>query len=81
MYYVYILKDQVGKLYVGYSSDLKQRLRSHRQGSTYTTARMDTPTLIYYEACTEENLARQREAKLKRYGPSYTGLLKRLGLK
>lgn len=81
MYYVYILQDRNSRIYIGYSSDLKRRIVSHNSGDTYTTSRMDKPKLIYYESYTEEKLARERETKLKQFGSSYTGLLKRLGLK
>ncbi|HBD02628.1 TPA: hypothetical protein DD448_03265 [Candidatus Collierbacteria bacterium] len=81
MYYVYILEDRNNKLYIGYSSDLKKRLISHASGTTYTTKRMNQPQLVYYEAYSTEQLARNRESKLKQFGSSYAGLLKRLGLK
>jgi len=81
MYYVYILQDENNKIYTGYSSDLRNRLKSHLQGTTKTTSHFTNPRLIYYEAYFSEELARSRENKLKQYGSSYTGLLKRLGLK
>ncbi|MBP9702756.1 GIY-YIG nuclease family protein [Candidatus Woesebacteria bacterium] len=81
MYYVYIIQDEKNKLYVGYSSNLRQRFKAHLLGSTHTTANFLKPRLIYYEAYESEQLARDRETKLKQYGSSYTGLLKRLGLK
>jgi len=81
MYYVYLLHDTKNKIYVGYSSDLKKRIAEHASGTTCTTARMDTPKLIYYESYATQSLARERETKLKQYGSSYTGLLKRLRLK
>ena len=81
MHYVYILKDAVNHLYIGYSSNLKQRLASHLRGETITTSKMICPKLIYYESYDTEKMARNREIKLKQFGSSYTGLLKRLGLK
>ncbi|MFC1727599.1 hypothetical protein ACFL0Y_03695 [Patescibacteria group bacterium] len=39
------------------------------------------PKLIYYEAYQSENKAKNREKKLKQYGSSYQGLLKRIGLR
>ena len=80
MYYVYLLEDSEGKLYVGYSADLKRRLREHQQRKAYTTRRMQNPKLIYYEAYTTDVEAKLRERKLKEYGSSYHGLLKRLKL-
>ena len=80
MYYVYLLEDLIGKLYIGYSSDLKRRIKEHNQKKTYTTRRMQNPNLIYYEAYQTESEAKEREKKLKEYGSSYHGLLKRLKL-
>ncbi len=81
MYYVYMLQDLDKKIYLGYSSDLKRRITAHESGTTHTTSRMKKPKLIYYESFSTEQLAREREGKLKQFGSSYTGLLKRLGLK
>lgn len=81
MYYVYLLQDTDDKVYCGFTTNLKRRLESHKSGSTYTTNRMKNPRLIYYESYLTVQLARQREIKLKQYGSSYMGLLKRLGLK
>lgn len=81
MYYVYILKDKLGKLYTGYSSNLKSRISEHEAGMVYTTSRMCEPKLVYYEAYDDKSLAQDREKKLKKYGSSYIGLLKRLKIK
>ncbi len=81
MFYVYVLRDTAGKIYIGYTSDLKRRLAQHKSGHTYTTSRMSEPELFYYEAYNSEDLAKIREKKLKQFGSSYQGLFKRLGLK
>lgn len=81
MYYVYILRDEENKLYIGYSSNLRQRLTDHLNRKVYTTKRMKKPKLIYYEAYNEESLAKEREKKLKNFGSSYSGLVKRLKIK
>jgi len=66
MYYVYILRSKRnGKLYTGYSIDLKRRIQEHTQKKTHTTARMGRITLIYYEAFISEKDARERERYLK----------------
>lgn len=80
MYYVYILQDKNKKLYIGFSADLKRRLREHLHKKVYTTKRMYMPKLIYYEAYTKEEPAKEREMKLKQFGSSYAGLVKRLKL-
>lgn len=81
MHYVYLLKDLNNKLYIGYSSSLRQRIKSHLNSEVATTSKMSNPQLIYCESYELESLARTRELKLKQFGSSYTGLLKRLGLK
>jgi putative endonuclease len=78
MYYIYILKDIKNKLYIGYSSNLKRRIQEHNAGKVYTTKRMNEPKLIYYEAYAFEILAKTRERKLKQFGSSYKGLIKRI---
>ena len=65
MYYVYILRDKNNRLYTGYSSDLKRRISEHKQGKVYTTYRMDSILLIYYEAFVDKIDAQEREKYLK----------------
>ena len=81
MFYVYILKDQNGKLYIGYTNDLQRRIAEHNRQKVYTSKRMSSPRLIYYEAYLDKDMAFGREKKLKQYGSSLVGLLKRLKLK
>ncbi|MFC1649924.1 GIY-YIG nuclease family protein [Patescibacteria group bacterium] len=81
MYYVYVLLGENEKTYVGYTRDLKRRISEHKSKKVYTSRRLVNPKLIYYEAYNQENLAENRERKLKQYGSSYQGLFKRIGLK
>ncbi len=85
MYYVYFLRDNKDRIYIGYTSNLKERLREHLNNKVYTTSRMDNPHLIYYliyyEAYLDKKSAQIRERKLKQFGSSYQGLLKRLKIK
>lgn len=81
MYYVYLLKDSNGKVYIGRSDDLKTRLKAHLNKKVYTTKKYIDPKLIYYEAYNGRELSKEREKKLKQFGSSYVGLLKRLRLK
>jgi putative endonuclease len=69
------------QFYIGYTEDIQRRLNEHNQGKVYTTYRLGSPKLIYYEAYNEESEAKEREKKLKQFGSSYTGLLKRLKLR
>jgi len=73
------LRDNKGKLYIGYSNNLKRRIREHADRKVYTTSRMSGAKLIYYEAYTDKESAKIRESKLKQFGSSYHGLIKRLG--
>ena len=81
MYYVYVLQSMNGKIYVGCTNDLERRLEEHRQGKTYTTSRMKELKLVYYEGYMNKKMAFEREKKLKQYGSSYHGLMRRIGLK
>jgi putative endonuclease len=57
MFYVYILKNNVkSNTYIGYTSDLKRRLKEHIAKK---------PELVYYEAFKSEKDARIRERMLK----------------
>ena len=67
MYYVYILENQNDKSwYIGYSFNLKQRVRSHqeKQGGQ-TTSRKENWKLIYYEGYLSKLDAQGRERFLK----------------
>ncbi len=81
MFYVYILQNKNGQLYIGYSNDLKRRIAEHMANKVITTSRLQFEKLLYYEAYNNESLAKVREQKLKQFGSSYIGLLKRLDLK
>jgi predicted GIY-YIG superfamily endonuclease len=51
MFYVYLLRsEESGKIYTGYSKDMKQRVKDHLSQKVYTTHRMGKVKLIYYEA-------------------------------
>ncbi len=65
-HYTYVLKSKKdGKLYIGYTKDLRKRLIQHNTGiSTYTKNRGPF-IVIYYEACLSEEKARSRELYLK----------------
>ncbi|MEK7086465.1 MAG: GIY-YIG nuclease family protein [Patescibacteria group bacterium] len=65
MYYVYILQDDCGKLYFGYSSDLKQRIETHRYKGVSTTKSYQEPQLIWYCAFTNKKKALDFEKYLK----------------
>jgi putative endonuclease len=79
MYYVYLLKSEKdGKFYVGYSSNLKLRVKEHIDGLVKSTKNRRPIKLEYYEAYKNKQLAQKRERKLKEFGSSYSGLIKRI---
>ena len=66
MYYVYILKSEVdGKLYTGFTKDLKKRISNHNEGLNTSTSYRRPFSLVYYEAYLSEKDARHRELFLK----------------
>jgi len=80
MFYVYLLKDEKGKIYIGYTSNLKKRILEHLHKKVDATKKMKNLKLIYYEAYLDKEKAQERERKLKQFGSSYKGLIKRLEL-
>lgn len=65
-YYVYILKSSVdGKLYIGFTINLKQRLQSHAGGQVLSTKNRRFLKLIHYEFFINKEDARARETFLK----------------
>jgi len=73
MFYTYVLKSDIdGKLYIGYTADLKERFKQHNSGLVLSTKNRIPLTLIYYEACLNKGKAIKREKQLKTgFGRSY----------
>ena len=73
MHYVYVLKsERDGKMYVGYTADLRERLTLHNAGKVKSTQARRPFKLIYYEACVAQKDALRREKYLKTaYGKRY----------
>jgi len=66
MNYVYILKSkETKKLYTGFSSNLKLRIKKHFARGVYSTKRMGTLSLIFYESFLTKSDAIRREKYLK----------------
>lgn len=81
MTYVYVLYgDKFDELYLGSANNLKERLRQHQDGTVVSTRRYRPWKLVYYEAYTEERLARRREQRLKHHGSAMRALKKRIEL-
>jgi len=65
MYYVYILKlPDRSSYYIGYSHDLKNRLKYHEQGKVATTKNTE-PELVWYCAFVTKSKALAFETYLK----------------
>ncbi len=73
MHYVYVLKSKKdGKNYVGYTKNLKLRFEQHNKGLVESTRNRRPLSLIYYEACLDQQDATRREKYLKTiYGKRY----------
>jgi len=68
MYYTYVLQSKKDdKFYVGFAKDLKLRFEQHSKGLVDSTRDRRPLTLIYYEACLNQEDAAKREKYLKSY--------------
>lgn len=79
MHYVYLLQSLKNKsLYVGCTSDLKERISMHNQGKSYHTAKHTPWKLVYYEAYLSKQDAYNREKSLKLHAQGLRRLKERL---
>ncbi len=65
MAWVYILKTETGKYYIGSTSDLKRRVKNHFSGQTPTTKRLRTESVIFTQEYPTLKEARTIEKKIK----------------
>ncbi|MDR3642115.1 MAG: GIY-YIG nuclease family protein [Candidatus Doudnabacteria bacterium] len=65
MFYVYILRNLKGRLYIGYTTDLRQRFRQHNDGLSIATKPYRPWKLLFYEAYISTKDAKRREMYLK----------------
>ncbi|NOY35877.1 MAG: GIY-YIG nuclease family protein [bacterium] len=66
MFYTYVLQSQKdGKIYVGFTNNLKKRTQEHNQGLVNSTRHRKPLKLIYYEACLCRESALVREKYFK----------------
>lgn len=79
MHYLYILKSKKDDaLYIGFTNDLRRRLREHNKGEVESTKRRIPFELRYYEAFHSKEDARKRELSLKKDGKALGQLKKRI---
>ena len=66
MFYVYIIRSEIDhNLYVGFTTDLRKRIKDHNEGCNTSTRCRRPLRLMYYEAYLSEKDARTREIFLK----------------
>ena len=75
-FYVYILESQKDKqTYVGYTNNLKRRLKEHELGKSFSTKFRLPFKLIYFEGCLSIDDSKRRERYLKTtQGRKFVGL-------
>ncbi len=64
-YTVYVLQSREGFTYVGYTNNLRRRLREHNAGQSKATRKGTNWRVVYSECCSTRPEARQREKYLK----------------
>jgi putative endonuclease len=67
MFYTYVLQSKKSKdeFYIGYTTDLSNRLKEHNQGLNLSTKRYKPWKVIYCEICTDIDDTKRRERYLK----------------
>lgn len=63
--YIYILKDETGRYYIGSTVDLERRVYQHQHGHTQTTRNMKSPKLVFSQKCENISLALKLERRIK----------------
>ena len=82
-YVVYIIKSlKTAKLYIGYTSNLNERLKRHNSGRSTYTKKEKPWELIYTEEVASKSDALRREKEIKSYksGNSLRNLLNQAGI-
>ncbi len=65
MFYVYVLKNLEGRLYIGQTDDLEERLARHQTDRAGWTRLRGPWELVHYETFTTRGEAMARERRLK----------------
>ena len=81
MFYIYILENEKGKHYIGYTNDLEDRLKRHNTNQVKWTSNKGPWKIIYSEYFESKPDAYKRERQIKRYkgGNAFKELLRRGG--
>ena len=64
-YFVYVLQNPEGRLYIGFTANLTKRVRQHQEDKGGWTRRRGPWELVYYETFTDRLEAIRRERNLK----------------
>lgn len=64
-YYVYIMGNRSGTLYIGMTNNLERRILEHRAGTGRFTGKYRMVKLLYYEVSDDAYLAISREKQRK----------------
>ena len=82
-HYVYIIRSQTsGRRYIGYTSQIENRLDQHNEGLTKSTRGRGPWKMLYFEQfdSKEKALARETEIKKMKGGLQLKALLKSAGI-
>ena len=77
MFYVYVLTMNNEEIYIGFSTNLKNRIKQHYENKVISTKNRE-PKLVYYEAYMSKKDAMEREQKLKQRGNAKRWLKERI---
>ena len=78
VYSVYAIKNKNGRIYVGLTKNINQRLEDHNKGRVFSTKGYKPWNLLYSESCKNRIEARKREKSLKSgYGKEFLKNLSR----
>ncbi len=80
MYYVYILENEEGKKYIGYTNNLRRRLEQHNanKGAKYT--KNSKWEIAYIEGYRTQEQAMKREKSIKKSGAARKALYERISM-
>ncbi|MFC1978130.1 GIY-YIG nuclease family protein [Chloroflexota bacterium] len=79
-YFVYVLRNLDGRLYIGFTTDLERRLAQHQEGEGGWTQERGPWELVHHERFDNRAEAMKRERNLKR-GRQNMELRKRFALR
>ena len=66
IYFVYVLRNPEGRLYIGFTTDLNRRVRQHQDGEGGWTRSRGPWELVHHEVFDNRSEAMRRERNLKR---------------